>query len=115
MKAKCLIWPVVFSSVVLFNYVPTLSACTIFNATEGNWTLAAGNEDSTWGDVFIRFAGPTADYYGTMTFFNRNDPKIGMNDQGLFYDRNSLPETGWSADPNKQDYNGSLQFKILKS
>lgn len=114
MKANHAIGSSVLSLAILLNYVPLLSACTIFNATEGDWTLAAGNEDSTWGDVFIRFAEPSADHYGTVTFFNRNDPKVGMNDQGLFYDRNSLPETGWSADPNKQDYAGSLQFKILR-
>jgi len=113
MKAKCLIWSFVFSLVIPFNYVPILSACTIFNATEGSWTLAASNEDYVWNNAFIRYVEPTVDYYGTMAFLNPNSPQIGMNDQGLFYDLNALPETGWTADPNKQDYGGRLASKIL--
>jgi len=114
MKATCLIWSTVLLSVVPFSFVPVVSACTIFNATEGNWTLAAGNEDwPEWNNPFIRYAEPTADRYGTMLFFHNNYPQIGMNDQGLFYDWNAIPDTGWSADLNKQDYTGHLETKIL--
>ena len=93
---------------------PRLAACTIFNSTEGKWTLVGNNEDYAWHNAFIRFVPAGPGYYGTMTMFN-DGSQGGMNDQGLFYDWNALsPKRDITPDPNKLNYQGYLAFKILR-
>ncbi len=100
-------------AVFFANAVP-LDACTIFNSTEGKWTLVGNNEDYAWHNAFIRFVPAGQGLYGTITMFN-DGSQGGMNDQGLFYDWNALsPQRQITPDPNKLNYQGYLAFKILR-
>jgi PKD repeat protein len=99
---------------VFFASSSALDACTIFNSTEGKWTLVGNNEDYAWHNAFIRFVPAGQGFYGTMTMFN-DGSQGGMNDQGLFYDWNALsPQRQITPDPNKMNYPGYLAFKILR-
>ncbi|MFB3905050.1 MAG: Ig-like domain-containing protein [Acidobacteriota bacterium] len=98
---------------IFFSNSLPLPACTIFNSTEGKWTLVGNNEDYGWYNALIRFVPGDQGYYGTMTMGN-NGSQGGMNDQGLFYDWNALPLRQIKPDPNKLDYPGYLAFKILR-
>ena len=91
--------------------------CTIFNSTEGDWTLAAGNEDFNWYDPRIEYTEPSAGDRGMQWTYNRHGAQggyqSGMNDQGLFFDGNSIPDTGWVPDPAKKN-TGNLRKLIMR-
>ncbi|MFB3905055.1 MAG: Ig-like domain-containing protein [Acidobacteriota bacterium] len=99
--------------VIFFSTCPPLSACTIFNSTEGTRTLVGNNEDYAWNNPSISFLPASGGLYGTMTMSNGGS-QGGVNDQGLFYDWNSLPTRSLPLDPFKEDYAGYLAFKILR-
>ena len=71
--------------------VNTVSPCTIFNASSGNWVLAGNTEDLGSTKSMVWFLPGTEDTYGTVFLgFEDYGKQGGMNDQGLFLDFNAL-------------------------
>ncbi|MFB3905044.1 MAG: Ig-like domain-containing protein [Acidobacteriota bacterium] len=104
-----------------------LDACTIFNSTEGTRTLVGSNEDNTRNSPKIHFEPAGGGNFAYMEIFNCGscDPDDaytasmgGVNDQGLFFDWNSLvteDRPGNHPDPLKDTYNGYLAREILRT
>jgi hypothetical protein len=93
--------------------------CTGVSAKTSKGILVGSNEDynSTYRDIIARIRPARAGKYGYLaTGFQRHDYfMMGLNDQGLFLDMFALPSVfPWVSDPNKLDYNGQLEGKILE-
>ena len=97
--------------------------CTIFNSNEGDLVLAGNNEDNTYADDGPTISIITADQnhsHGCLAVHYDRAAKLtgGMNDQGLFYDGNAVPATGYTPDPNKQTFSEGtepLRLHILRT
>jgi hypothetical protein len=89
-------------------------ACTIFNANQGDFILVGNNEDNSYAwDAKVWFVPPAWGNYGKICFGGPLDQDIwylsllgdftqgGMNDQGLFVDAASCPESKAPVFPGK--------------
>lgn len=93
--------------------------CTGVTSKTLKGVLVGSNEDynSTYKDIIARIYPAQAGKYGYLaTGFQRHSYfMMGLNDQGLFLDMFTLPNVyQWVRDPKKQDYNGSIEQKIME-
>jgi len=105
---------------VALSFTPIAYACTGVRANTSQGVLVGGNEDyiTSYRDVIVRVRPRTWDTYGYIgTGFERQEFfMMGINDQGLFLDMFSVPANNyqWVSDPNKLNYNGFLEEKMLQ-
>jgi len=113
------------AALVLFIFLLFLSSwsdtfpCTGVTAKTSKGILVGSNEDynSTFRDIIARIRPAQNGEFGYLaTGFERHTYfMMGLNDQGLFLDMFALPSVfQWVSDPNKLDYNGQLEGKILE-
>ncbi|HNX97466.1 MAG TPA: tetratricopeptide repeat protein [Candidatus Aminicenantes bacterium] len=91
-------------------------ACTIVTVADGKTVLVGNNEDHRNPHGKIWFIPATGRSHGRVCWGFDAAFEVaegGMNDQGLFIDANSVPETGWQADPGKPSLPGSLMDYVL--
>ncbi|MDP4090134.1 MAG: hypothetical protein Q8930_12790 [Bacillota bacterium] len=115
---------VIITLILIFVMKSTVSACTVFNASDGSKILAATNEDGLNTNARAWFLPPGKDEYGAV-FFGFDDTWVqgGINDQGLFIDwaeedseEINFPEEGVYYKGNYSIlYEGNLNEKILQS
>lgn len=95
--------------------------CTIFNVTEGSRTLVGGNLDNFYDAEYppsVQFIPASQGENAVMVVLSSQTRMQGMNDQGLFFDMNTVCTSPRSvADPFKivPDPYGVQSFNILKT
>ena len=88
--------------------------CTIVMASRDGLILAGNNEDRNHPQTIVTFIPASSGYYGRVVFGYDDAPvQGGMNDQGLFIDGNALAPTGWTPEPGKPLFGGSVMMTIL--
>ncbi len=88
--------------------------CTIVMAARDGLVLAGNNEDRNHPQTIATFLPASESFYGRVVFGYDDAPiQGGMNDQGLFIDGNALAPTGWTADPDRQEFRGNAMMVIL--
>ncbi|KYK35168.1 MAG: hypothetical protein AYK18_13370 [Theionarchaea archaeon DG-70] len=93
---------VVIVTVLLISTAGVAGCCTVFTASVGDTVLFGNNED--WPDTNTRvwFLPATETEYGGVYFgFSDFYAQGGMNDQGLCFDANAIPETRMKPHPEK--------------
>jgi uncharacterized membrane protein YuzA (DUF378 family) len=84
--------------ILLFS--PVLLPCTIFTSSEGNLVLFGNNEDWYVPGTYIWTIPPKEDQFGVVYFgFDDLRPQGGINEKGLVYDVNALPESPLNPHP----------------
>ncbi len=83
----------------------TVSACTIFTASQGETVMFAGNEDQQPNEMYLLV--DTAGTYGVVYFATPWQqwsliPMMGINDAGLCYDTNWIPQENLNPHPERQ-------------
>ncbi|MHA2231587.1 MAG: hypothetical protein ACXAB4_03760 [Candidatus Hodarchaeales archaeon] len=108
--------------ITVFPTVNSVTACTIFTASDGQTVLFGGNEDNKEAFQWrIGFFPARNGKYGTVLLgwristntIDLFNPMAGLNDQGLAIDLNEVPYTPLALDPEREDYQGSLWLKWL--
>lgn len=104
-------------TIILIVVIKTESySCTIIMVSDSKVTLAGSNEDSTFPLTILWFVPATKENYGRICLGYKmmmNSIQGGMNEKGLFLDRNSLSKQGWKSDENKKALFGSLLDRLL--
>ncbi|MFX0118657.1 MAG: hypothetical protein ACFE9A_04680 [Candidatus Hodarchaeota archaeon] len=78
---------------ILASTTRSISACTIFTVSKGNKAFFGNNEDWYDPDTYIWFEQPKEGKYGGVFLgFGNYFPQGGMNEKGLCFDANALPE-----------------------
>ncbi len=107
------------TGIVVWNDTPTdlcpdAFGCTIVMAARNGLVLAGNNEDRNHPQTIVTFLPATKSYFGRVIFGYDDAPiQGGMNDRGLFIDGNALAPTGWTPEPGKQEFQGSVMMVIL--
>ena len=93
-------------------------SCTGFVVSSPEFVLVGTNEDYiiSYTDTVVRVRPGSKGKYGCLLIgFKRQDFSMeGMNDQGLFFDMFTVPSFEWVHDPDKLDYEGFLERKMLE-
>ncbi len=85
-------------TVVVSNLVP--GSCTIFTASYGNTVLYGNNEDYSNYNTYLWAVPSTKEKYGGVYLgFDNFFPQGGVNEKGLAYDFNALPEIPLNPHP----------------
>ena len=104
-------------AVVFFNN-ETVSACTIFSASNGEKVLFGNNEDYLNLTLWGRFEQPKEvfKHYGVFYLGHSltSSPQGGMNEKGLCFDGNALPEMELTYNYSKKHYSGNLFDMLMK-
>jgi hypothetical protein len=91
--------------------------CTGIALRTASGVLVGNNEDYLDGytDVVAWVQPAASGKYGCMTvgFGQQQFSMGGINEKGLFFDLFTVPSCAWSPDPNRLDYNGFLEPKML--
>lgn len=108
--------------VVSTLFIDSITACTIFVASNGKSTFVGNNEDykpDANSYLWIRPAenNNANNKYGYVFWgFEEHYPEGGVNEYGLFFDAAALPQKiAIIKDPTKPDFEGYLVEKILSS
>ncbi|MBN1272947.1 MAG: hypothetical protein JXB26_11825 [Candidatus Aminicenantes bacterium] len=92
--------------------------CTGFTAFTSLGILVGNNEDyiDSYTDTVVRVRPADGSTYGCLLlgFNQQNFSMGGMNDQGLYFDMFTVPAFAWAPDPNRLDYDGFLEGKMLE-
>jgi hypothetical protein len=103
---------------IFFIWGSSLFSCTGITASSGNRVLVGNNEDYGYdvGDPVARIRPAAEGKYGCLLFgfYMQSFSMGGINDKGLFFDMFSIPEVEWVYDPDKLDYAGFLEAKMLE-
>lgn len=104
------------------NSINNSLGCSIFTITLGDKILFGNNEDFYLTGTFIKFVPQTGDRYGYVTLgYDDNDHEYdgyamgGMNDQGLCFDSNGLPEVSLDPKPGQPMAAFHLMEEVLYS
>jgi Tol biopolymer transport system component len=91
---------------------PVPGSCTIFSASFGNTVLYGNNEDYRIPKTYY-WAEPSGEktYGGVFLGFDNFFPQGGMNEKGLAFDFNALPEASLKPHPELPDH-GDIIKKI---
>ena len=104
------------AAVFILNSTGMAAACTIFTVSEDGVVLFGNNEDYTNPNTYYWVEPAQDGYYGGVYFgFDNFWPQGGINEKGLSFDINSLPETPMidhSELPYPDTYEG---YSILRS
>ena len=80
-------------------------SCTIFTVSYGDRVFYGGNEDYTNTNLIVGFFPPTSLEYGSVRIGYRagesQNYQVAMNDQGLVWDINSIPEASLNPHPER--------------
>ncbi len=113
MQAKRL--SVLLSLCVAALPLPSVCACTILIATDGDRVLVGNNEDWIDPNGRINFVPASPGRYGMIYFSHSGTfPQGGMNDQGLFFDGAATATHPVTSSANKPTFEGDLQYKIMR-
>lgn len=87
-----------------FLFITQAAACTIFTAVKGETVFLASNEDQTSNNSYL-VVDPTGKY-GVVFFATPTDElpmvmQMGINEMGLSYDINAIPQEKLIQPPNK--------------
>ena len=89
--------------ILLFVFITAIksgSACTIFTASYGNTVLFGNSEDWLNPNTYIWFKLSRTNSYGRVYLgFDDYWPQGGMNEKGLCFDANGLPEVSLNPHP----------------
>jgi len=92
---------------ILFPICSTAMACTAFMMADGDRVLVGNNEDSKIPYTRVWFIPAETDRFGRVYFgYDNWSPQGGMNDQGLFFDYFSVPETKIKQSKEKPPFPG---------
>ncbi len=93
---------VIVLTVLLIGAAGAAECCTVFTASIGDTVLFGNNEDWPDTDTRVWFLPATETEYGGVYFgFSDLYAQGGMNDQGLCFDANAIPETRMKPHPEK--------------
>jgi hypothetical protein len=97
------------------SLISRVSACTIFTASEGETVLFGNNEDFSNPKTYYWVIPPSNYTYGGVYFgFDDLWPQGGVNEKGLAFDINALPETPINPHPEKRvldNYEGYIALQ----
>lgn len=107
------------NSILLVSYM-NIFPCTGVSARTSTGILVGSNEDynRTYTDIIARIRPARAGKYGYLaTGFARHSYfMMALNERGLFLDMFTVPRCfTWRREPNKLDYNGALEQKIIET
>jgi penicillin V acylase-like amidase (Ntn superfamily) len=85
---------------ILITTIRSIFACTIFTSSYGDTVLFGNNEDWSNPNTYIWFELPKEGHYGGVYLgFDDFFPQGGMNEKGLCFDANALPEMPLNPHP----------------
>jgi hypothetical protein len=91
--------------------------CTGITGLSARGILVGNNEDyiDSFIDTVVRVRPAAGGIYGCLLvgFYRQDFSMGGMNDQGLYFDMFTVPDFVWASDPNRLDYEGFLEGKML--
>jgi tetratricopeptide (TPR) repeat protein len=97
---------------VYSNTVP--ESCTIFTASFGDTVLFGNNEDYINPNTYYWVTPATSPFYGGVYFgFDNLFPQGGINEKGLAFDCNGLPEAPLNPHPKLPPLRGNPGFVML--
>jgi serine/threonine-protein kinase len=92
-----------------------LGSCTIFAASRGNTVLYGNNEDYNNPNTYYWVRPPAEGTYGGVYLgFDNFSPQGGINEKGLAFDYNALPEATLSPHPELPD-RGAIMRRIQQT
>lgn len=100
--------------------VESAVACTIFTAVSGDTVLFGNNEDYTNPNTYIWFTPDWGQYGGVYVGFDLDfeakyfNIQGGMNEKGLAFDANALPEKPLSPHPERSSSDLWVVFRMLQ-
>lgn len=101
--------------IIFSSSVTRVSACTIFTVSEEDTVLFGNNEDYSNPNTFYWAIPPTTETYGAVYFgFDNLWPQGGINEKGLAFDINALPDTPINPHPEKKaldNYEGYIALQ----
>ena len=106
------------SLLTLLFWASVASPCTIFNASQGDSVMLAGNNEDWFNHVGkITVYAPNETRFGMMFWGVQFEERMGgINDQGLFYDWNSVfYDVELEIDPNKPYLPANFEYQILST
>lgn len=90
-------------------------SCTIFTASYGDTVLFGNNEDWINPNTYYWVIGPKTSKYGGVYFgFDNRYPQGGINEKGLAFDWNALPEAPLNPHPELRPLPGKPGLWILE-
>jgi tetratricopeptide (TPR) repeat protein len=105
----------ILSILIMLLFPLQMFPCLILKIAHGNCILAGNNEDIDNPLTKIWFEPPEKGKFGITYFgYSVNYPQGGMNDQGLFFDAVAGYKTDWKESPERLDYAGNLNRKIME-
>jgi hypothetical protein len=109
---------IVFTLVVSFLLTSTgiASACTIFTISDEDTVFFGNNEDYSNPNTYYWVDTPGDGKYGGVYFgFDNFWPQGGINEKGLAFDINSLPEAPLNPHPEHPYFNDYEGYSILRN
>ncbi|MFW9993901.1 MAG: carcinine hydrolase/isopenicillin-N N-acyltransferase family protein [Candidatus Odinarchaeota archaeon] len=103
---------------VLISITATsVSACTVFTASQDDTILVANNEDWFALDSYIRYYPASNGHHGAVFFGFADDLWLqgGMNEEGLFFDFTTLPPVQVESHPEKVEIKNNVALVALQS
>ncbi len=98
----------------LAGTIKTTSACTIFTISNGDKVLFGNNEDWYDPNTYIWFEMPEKGKYGGVYLgFDNFFPQGGMNENGLCFDANALPQMTLNNHPELLSSQGWIVKHIM--
>ncbi|MBU7012051.1 MAG: hypothetical protein HXS46_15310 [Theionarchaea archaeon] len=93
----------------------TPESCTIFTASFGEMVLFGNNEDYSNPKTYYWVSPSTVQFYGGVYFgYDSFSPQGGINEKGLAFDYNALPEVPLNPHPELPQLHGNPGLIILR-
>ena len=92
------------------------SGCTVFTVSKGDRVFFGGNDDYNNPDSFYWVEPPGEQGYGVVWIGTPGNVQQGVNEMGLAYDANGLPEVSVASHPERIPWTGGItspQMHIL--
>jgi len=118
LKAKQAIKLVIIIQTIILSTLssPGVLACTIFTASQEDIVLFGNNEDYSNPNTYIWVIPPTNETYGGVYFgFDDLWPQGGINEKGLAFDINALPEAPLNSHPEKPELDNYEGYIALQN
>jgi len=121
MKKKTVLYVILVSMFVA--WVPdrlgfsgaTPESCTIFTASFGDAVLFGNNEDYTNPNTYYWISPSTQQFYGGVYIgYDNLSPQGGVNEKGLAFDYNALPQVALNSRSGLPPLRGNPGFIILR-
>jgi len=97
---------------------PTTRGCTIFTVSIGDRVFFAGNDDYIDRDSYYWVDPGSANGYGAIYIGRPDNVQQGVNEMGLAYDANGLPDAPVNSHPGNDPVSGgytSYPIEIMRS